>query len=195
LEFVFLDRRYEPTFDVDHAAMCFVLIAHNTIVGQTSENGLHIVCVTRVDISFNYRAKNDGYGSKKDSAISAAAQILARMRALSIFLGLILSSLGAQAADTIAAREAKIDNVQLHYLTAGHGPAVILFHGYTQTSRMWRPIIPLLAGRFTVIAPDLPGIGDSSIPADNEIGMITAAKQIHELVRSLKIAIFVHPRG
>ena len=60
---------------------------------------------------------------------------------------------------------------------------------------MWRPIIPLLAEKFTVIAPDLPGIGDSSIPADNNsesvrepgIDMITAAKQIHDLVRSLKI--------
>ena len=87
----------------------------------------------------------------------------------------------------IAARDAKIDNVQLHYLTAGQGPAVVLLHGYTQTSRMWRPIIPVLAEKFTVIAPDLPGIGDSSIPADNEISMIVAAKQIHDLVRSLKI--------
>jgi len=101
--------------------------------------------------------------------------------------GLFASSIGA-APSAITARDAKIDNVQLHYLTAGHGPAtVILLHGFAETSRMWRPIIPLLAERFTVIAPDLPGIGDSSIPDDNEIGMITAAKQIHDLVRSLKI--------
>ena len=88
---------------------------------------------------------------------------------------------------TIAMRDAKVDHVQLHYLTAGQGPAVILIHGYTQTSRMWRPIIPLLAQKFRVIAPDLPGIGDSSIPDDNKIDMITAANQIHDLVRSLKI--------
>jgi pimeloyl-ACP methyl ester carboxylesterase len=87
----------------------------------------------------------------------------------------------------IASRTANIGGVQIHYLTAGSGPAVILLHGYTQTSRMWRPIIPLLSERFTVIAPDLPGIGDSSIPADDKIDMITAAKQIHDLVRSLKI--------
>jgi len=87
----------------------------------------------------------------------------------------------------IAARDAKIDGVQLHYLTAGQGPAVLLLHGYAETSRMWRPLIPKLAEKFTVIAPDLPGIGDSSIPADNKIDMITAAKQIHDLVRSLKI--------
>ncbi len=97
-------------------------------------------------------------------------------------------SLGSiQAAEQISSRDAKIDNVQLHYLTAGQGPAVLLLHGYAETSRMWRPLIPKLAEKFTVIAPDLPGIGDSSIPADNKIDMITAAKQIHDLVRSLKI--------
>ena len=87
----------------------------------------------------------------------------------------------------ITSRTANIDSVQLHYLIAGSGPAVLFLHGYTQISRMWRPIIPLLAEKFTVIAVDLPGTGDSSIPADNKIDMITAAKQIHDLVRSLKI--------
>jgi len=87
---------------------------------------------------------------------------------------------------TIASRAGNIDGVQIHYLTAGSGPAILLLHGYTQTSRMWRSVIPLLAEKFTVIAPDLPGIGESSIPAD-KIDMITAAKQIHDLVRSLKI--------
>jgi pimeloyl-ACP methyl ester carboxylesterase len=109
------------------------------------------------------------------------------MRAL-YFLVLIISAALARAEPTpIATHDAKIGNVQLHYLIAGHGPAVILLHGYTQTSRMWRPIIPLLAEKFTVIAPDLPGIGDSSIPTDNKIDMITTAKQIHDLIRSLKI--------
>jgi hypothetical protein len=72
----------------------------------------------------------------------------------------------ARAAEAIASKTAVVDGLRLHYLTAGHGPTVILLHGYTQTSRMWRPIIPLLAGKFTVIAPDLPGIGDSGIPKD-----------------------------
>ena len=85
---------------------------------------------------------------------------------------------------TIEARSAKIDNVELHYLTAGKGPAVLLIHGYAETSRMWRPIIPMLAEKFTVIAPDLPGIGESSIPSD-KIDMITSAERIHGLVRSL----------
>jgi len=86
----------------------------------------------------------------------------------------------------IAARDAKIDNVRLHYLTAGKGPAVLLLHGYAETSRMWRPLITKLAEKFTVIAPDLPGIGDSSIPSD-KIDMISAAERIHTLVRSLGV--------
>ena len=92
----------------------------------------------------------------------------------------------AYAEPRIDSRTAKIDNVELHYLTAGRGPAVILLHGFAETSRMWRPIIPLLTEKFTVIAPDLPGIGDSSIPADN-IDMLSAASRIHALVRSLGI--------
>jgi len=88
--------------------------------------------------------------------------------------------------EAIASRIAQVDGVKLHYLTAGHGPAVLLLHGYTQTSRMWRPIIPLLAAKFTVIAPDLPGIGDSDIPADG-LDMKNAAVRIHALVKSLGV--------
>ena len=89
-------------------------------------------------------------------------------------------------ARAIVSRNAKVDGIKLHYLTAGKGPALILLHGYTQTSRMWRPIIPLLAQKFTVIAPDLPGIGDSSIPADG-LDMKTAAVRIHALAKSLGV--------
>src|SRR5947207_2954472 len=111
------------------------------------------------------------------------------MRTLSSLLSSLLFCVSSlQAAEAIVSLDAQIDNVQLHYLTAGKGLAtVILLHGFAETSRMWRPLIPKLSEKFTVIAPDLPGIGDSSIPADNKIDMITAAKLIHDLVRSLKI--------
>src|SRR4030081_939260 len=87
---------------------------------------------------------------------------------------------------TIVSRSAEAEGVKLHYLTAGQGPAVILLHGYTQTSRMWKPVIPLLAKKFTVIAPDLPGIGDSAIP-ENGLDMKTSAIRIHALARSLGV--------
>jgi len=107
------------------------------------------------------------------------------MRTISIiFVVLLLSIHCARAEEAITVRDAKVDNVQLHYLTAGKGTtAAILLHGFAETSRMWRAIIPLLAQKFTVVARDLPGIGDSSMP--DKIGMISAAERIHALVHSL----------
>jgi pimeloyl-ACP methyl ester carboxylesterase len=118
-------------------------------------------------------------------------------RALNLFLGLavfgplVLSTTSlkvyGQATDeTIASRTAEIHGVKLHYMTAGRGTPLILLHGYAETSLMWRPIIPALAKRFTVIAPDLPGIGDSDIPADG-LDMKSAAIRIHDLAKSLGV--------
>jgi pimeloyl-ACP methyl ester carboxylesterase len=97
------------------------------------------------------------------------------------------TKVGADAHDkSIASRTAEIDGTKLHYLTAGHGTPLVLLHGYAETSLMWKPIIPALAKRFTVIAPDLPGIGDSDIPADG-LDMKSAAIRIHDLVKSLGV--------
>src|SRR6266705_1253044 len=93
---------------------------------------------------------------------------------------------GPKADKPAASRVAKIEGKKLHYLTAGQGPALILLHGYTQTSRMWRPLIDKLKDKFTVIAPDLPGIGDSDIPKDG-CDMKTAAIRIHALAKSIGV--------
>lgn len=106
--------------------------------------------------------------------------------ALTIFLSPSPAALAQSAEGSIRARDARVGNVKLHYLTAGKGPALILLHGYAESSRMWRPIIPVLAERFTVIAPDLPGIGESGIPASG-LDMKSAATSIHELARSLGV--------
>jgi pimeloyl-ACP methyl ester carboxylesterase len=97
----------------------------------------------------------------------------------------------------ILSRTAAIEEVQLHYLIAGEGPALLLLHGYAETSLMWKPILPVLAERFTVIVPDLPGIGESDIPADG-LDMQSAAIRIHGLMRSLgfeKAAVVGHDIG
>jgi pimeloyl-ACP methyl ester carboxylesterase len=93
----------------------------------------------------------------------------------------------AAPADGIESRTAQVDGVKLHYLTAGSGPSVVvLLHGYAETSRMWRPLLPRLAGKFRVIAPDLPGIGDSDIPKEG-LDMKSAASTMHALVKSLGV--------
>ena len=116
------------------------------------------------------------------------------MRSLYCLIAAVVSLGSIEAAEPIAVRDAEIQNVRLHYLRSGQGPAVVLLHGFAETSRMWRPLMPKLADKFTVIAPDLPGVGDSSIPLDNSesarehgIDMISAAERIHALVRSLGI--------
>ena len=81
-------------------------------------------------------------------------------------------------ASGISSHDAVIDGLKLHYLQEGHGPAVILLHGYTQTSRMWRPIIPLLATKFTVIAPDLPGITFDRMNRSKHAGQCIAIVRI-----------------
>lgn len=94
-------------------------------------------------------------------------------------------------------RTAIADGVSLQYLSAGSGPAIVLLHGYAETSRMWRPLIPRLAATHTVIAPDLPGIGGSAIPSDG-LDMTHAAGRIHALVKSLgvnKAAVVGHDIG
>jgi pimeloyl-ACP methyl ester carboxylesterase len=108
---------------------------------------------------------------------------------LSLAIFLVSSPSFAQvpaAEGTISSRFTEVQGTKLHYLTAGHGPALLLLHGYAETSRMWRPIIPRLAEKFTVIAPDLPGIGDSDIPTSG-LDMKSAAVTIHALVKSLGV--------
>ncbi len=96
------------------------------------------------------------------------------------------TAIAQSAGGTVASRTASVDGLRLHYLTADKGPAVILIHGYTQTSLMWRPVVPRLAGQFIVIAPDLPGIGGSEIPKDC-LDLKTVAIRIQALAKFLGV--------
>jgi pimeloyl-ACP methyl ester carboxylesterase len=81
-------------------------------------------------------------------------------------------------------RYAEVNGVQLHYVIGGAGDAVVLLHGWPQTWYEWRKIMPILAQRYTVIAPDLPGLGDSS-KSDSGYDKHTVAADIHQLVNQL----------
>ncbi len=59
---------------------------------------------------------------------------------------------------------AEVGEVMLHYVKSGSGPPLVLLHGWPQTWYEWRHVMPALAERFTVIAPDMRGLGDSSRP-------------------------------
>jgi len=105
-----------------------------------------------------------------------------------LLISLSLSGMARAGAtdEKFVSRVAEVEGVKLHYTTGGHGTPLILLHGYAETSRMWTPILPVLGEKFTVIAPDLPGIGESSIP-DDGLDMKTAAIRIHGLARLLGV--------
>ena len=69
-------------------------------------------------------------------------------------------------AEGLTHHDAELSELRLHYVTAGAGDdTIVLLHGFPQTWYEWRPIMPLLAGRYRVVAPDLRGLGDSGRPA------------------------------
>ncbi len=87
--------------------------------------------------------------------MKTSARFRLRIALFALLCGSLPGALPTAAADsTIKSRTAVLEGLKFHYLTAGHGPVVILLHGYTQTSHMWRPIIPLISEKLTVIAPE-----------------------------------------
>ena len=108
---------------------------------------------------------------------------LARAAALA---GLLMSMAVAPAANAQAPQSkfALADGQKIHYLVAGKGDPIILLHGYTQTSRMWIPLMRKLAENHLVIAPDLRGIGSTAIPGQ-DFTKAQMARDVHALVASL----------
>ena len=66
----------------------------------------------------------------------------------------------------IAYRTLTVGDVEMFYREAGpaDAPVILLLHGFPTSSHMFRDLIPLLAGRYRVIAPDLPGFGNTKAP-------------------------------
>ncbi len=93
---------------------------------------------------------------------------------------------------------ANVNGVKIHYLKAGTGKKpLVLLHGFGETSYMWIPFFDEFSKDFTIIAPDLRGLGDSSRPASG-YDKKTAAVDIRELVKSLgyqKIDLVGHDIG
>jgi len=86
----------------------------------------------------------------------------------------------------ISHRTAQVDGLRLHYLMAGAGEPVVLLHGFPETSYAWRKVIPALAAHYTVIAPDLPGCGDSDRPSTG-YDKQTVAEDVHQFVQKLEL--------
>ncbi len=91
----------------------------------------------------------------------------------------------------------KFKSTPIHYATFGKGPAVVLLHGFLESSYMWQGIIPELSKDRTVITIDLPGLGRSGVISEVH-SMELMAEVVHKLLNSLGIhtATFVgHSMG
>jgi pimeloyl-ACP methyl ester carboxylesterase len=118
-----------------------------------------------------------------------------------------LGSLSPATAQNIIDNSEKIDYIHykttvngilMHYVIGGKGGAVVLLHGWPETWYEWRNIIPeLIANNYTVIAPDMRGLGDSEKPQTG-YDTKTLAEDIYQLVKKLgysKIYLVAHDWG
>ncbi len=90
-----------------------------------------------------------------------------------------------------------VNGFRMHYVIAGSGYPLVLIHGWPQSWYEWRKVMPALAERFTVIAPDLRGLGDSEKPLSG-YDKRTLATDVRELVRQLgfeKVGVLAHDWG
>ena len=85
---------------------------------------------------------------------------------------------------TFSHHMASVNGIQMHYVIGGQGDPVVLLHGWPQTMYEWRHVMPALAKNYTVIVPDLRGLGDSSKPTTGYDGN-TTAEDIYQLVSQL----------
>ncbi|WP_420094503.1 alpha/beta fold hydrolase [Achromobacter deleyi] len=98
----------------------------------------------------------------------------------------------AQAADLqVHHRFEQVGDVKVFYREAGapDAPAVLLLHGYAASSFMYRNLIPMLADKYHVIAPDLPGFGFTEAPARGKYAYTfdQLARTIDQFTRQLKL--------
>jgi pimeloyl-ACP methyl ester carboxylesterase len=95
-------------------------------------------------------------------------------------------------------QSATVNGVTIHYLKAGTGnKTLVLIHGFGDTSHMWIPLVDDFSKGYTIIAPDMRGLGESSRPASG-YDKKTIATDIHELIKSLgyqKISLVGHDIG
>jgi pimeloyl-ACP methyl ester carboxylesterase len=99
-------------------------------------------------------------------------------------------------------RSAEVDGVKVFYREAGaaDAPTLVLLHGFPSASHMFRDLIPLVADRFHVVAPDLPGFGQSDMPARSKFKytfdhVAAVIDRFTEVIGLKRFAIYVFDYG
>src|SRR6201996_7421399 len=95
-------------------------------------------------------------------------------------------------------RTADVDGLKIFYREAGaaDAPKLLLLHGFPSSSHMFRDLIPLLADRFHIVAPDLPGFGQSDLPRRATFdGIAATIDRFTEVVGFDRYAVYVFDYG
>ncbi len=91
-----------------------------------------------------------------------------------------------------------ISDSTIHYVIGGHGPVLVLLHGWPMTWWEWHLVMPSLAKHHTVVAFDLPGLGGSTVPTSGGYTAVDTAQRLHQAVTALgfgHISILGHDLG
>jgi pimeloyl-ACP methyl ester carboxylesterase len=138
-----------------------------------------------------------GLGAAGLSLVSVAAPVVAGEAPAA-------DKVAASASPRISYRTVKIDNLDIFYREAGpadpSAPVILLLHGFPASSHMFRNLIPALADKYRVIAPDYPGYGQSSSPASTEFqytfdNLASVVDKFTQAVGLTKFVIYVQDYG
>jgi pimeloyl-ACP methyl ester carboxylesterase len=87
-----------------------------------------------------------------------------------------------------ASRFVEAGGLRWHLQVMGEGPPALLLHGTGASAHSWRGVMPLLARRFTVVAPDLPGMGFTSMPPRAGLSLRGMADSLSAVIGALALA-------
>lgn len=103
---------------------------------------------------------------------------------------------------TVHHKTAKVDNLDIFYREAGNpsSPAILLLHGHASSSHTFRDLIPLIADKFHVIAPDYVGFGNSARPSPSEykytfVNLANTIDKFTEVIGLKKFVIYLFDFG
>lgn len=121
--------------------------------------------------------------------------------AIVVVLGTDSVACGQNAAKVLH-KTVKVGDLDIFYREAGanESPAILLLHGFPTSSQMFRNLIPVLADKYRVIAPDYPGFGHSSMPPHDEFAytfenLAQVIDDFTEKVGLTKYALYVQDYG
>ena len=125
--------------------------------------------------------------------------IAAGLVSLTCFSGYVSAQVtkpvAASDASIVHHRTQKVDGLDIFYREAGpkSAPTIVLLHGFPTSSQMFRNLIPKLADKYHVIAPDYPGFGQSSMPSRSEFEYTfdNLATVVDHFLEQLKVGSYV----